>query len=151
MEGEQLEVTLPAEGLNAPVVLLCGDFDVLQHGANINRFAVVAAMISAQPLHEWPLNCHSFRRAASFAAATPAGFLVAEPVFVPAGIQAEVFEHLLILFHRLVEGGQIIAHHQGAGASQENHALRIAQIHRPSAGNHDFLPRQNEPETGDGL
>ena len=70
---------------------------------------------------------------------------------VPVRIQAQILQHLQILFHRLVQRRQIIAHHHGARAGHENHALGVAQIHRPPAGDHDFLPRQNEPETGDGF
>src|SRR5437879_2109208 len=47
--------------------------------------------------------------------------LVGKIVFVPARFQAEIFEHLQILFHRLVEGGEIITDHQGAGAGQKDH------------------------------
>jgi len=72
-------------------------------------------------------------------------------MLVPTRIQAEVFEHLQIFFHRLVQRGEIVADHQRAGAGHENHALRVAQVHRAPAGNHDFLSRQNEPETRDGL
>ena len=74
-----------------------------------------------------------------------------ETVFVPARVEAEVLEHLQVLLDGLVERGEIIADHERAGAGHENHALRVAQVHRASAGNHDFLPRQNEPEARDGL
>src|SRR5581483_10089145 len=47
--------------------------------------------------------------------------LVHELVLVPARVQAEVLEHLEILFHRLIEGGEIIADHQRAGARGEDH------------------------------
>ena len=43
------------------------------------------------------------------------------------------------------------AWHEGAGACDEDHALRVAQVHGAAAGDHDFLAGQNEPETGDGF
>ena len=70
---------------------------------------------------------------------------------VPVWIEAEVFEHLEIFFHGLVQRGEIVADHQRARAGHEDHALRVAQIHGASAGNHDFLARQNETEARDGL
>ena len=72
-------------------------------------------------------------------------------MFVPARIEAEVFEHLQIFFDGLIQRGEIIADHQRARPGHEDHALRVAQVHRASAGNHDFLPRQDESEARDGL
>ena len=70
-------------------------------------------------------------------------------MLVPRGIQAQIFEHLEILLDRLIKGRQIISDHQRAGASQENQALELAQVDRSTAGDLDFLFRQNESETGD--
>ena len=86
-----------------------------------------------------------------FSAAAAAFFLVAETVAVPTWVEAEVFEHLQVFLDRLVERGEIIADHQRARAGHEDQALRVTQVHRASAGDHDFLPRQNEPEAGNGL
>ena len=38
-------------------------------------------------------------------------WLVGEVVFVPVGIQPQVLEHLEVFFHRLIEGGKVVAHH----------------------------------------
>ena len=70
---------------------------------------------------------------------------------VPVRIEAEVFEHLEIFFDGLVQRGEIVADHQRARAGHEDHALRVAQVHGAAAGDHDFLPRQNETEARDGL
>jgi len=70
---------------------------------------------------------------------------------VPARLQAEVLEHLQIFFDRLIEGGQIIADHQRARSGQEYHALRVAADSPSAARNHNFLSREDEAETGDGL
>ena len=51
MEGEQVEFTLPPKCLGGPAVLLRGDFDIAQHGADVNRLAVVTAVIFAQFFH----------------------------------------------------------------------------------------------------
>src|SRR2546423_4397079 len=72
-------------------------------------------------------------------------------MLIPARVETKVFEHLQIFFQGLVEGCQVVANHEGAGASHKNHALCVAQIHRSSASDHDLLARQNEPETSDGL
>ena len=70
---------------------------------------------------------------------------------VPVRVEAEVFEHLEIFFDGLVQRGEIVAHHQRARASHEDHALRVAQVHGAPAGDHDLLARQNETEARDGL
>ena len=51
MEREQVEFTLLAERFGGPALLLCGDLDIVQHGADVNRFAVVAAVIFAESFH----------------------------------------------------------------------------------------------------
>jgi len=51
MEGEQVEFTLPPKCLGGPAVLLRGDFDLAQYGADVNCLAVVAAVIFAELLH----------------------------------------------------------------------------------------------------
>ena len=70
-------------------------------------------------------------------------------MFVPVRVQAEVFEHLQVLFDRLIQRGQVVAHHQCARARHENHALHLTQVYRAPARNHDFLLRKNEPEARD--
>ena len=51
MQREQIEFALLAEYLRSPAMRLRGDFDVAQHGADVNGFAVVAAVIFAKPFH----------------------------------------------------------------------------------------------------
>jgi hypothetical protein len=52
----------------------------------------------------------------------------------------------------LIQSGEIISPPINALApGQENQALQIAQVNRASAGDHDLLARQDEPETSDGL
>ena len=51
MEGEQVEFVLLSICLGGPAVLLCGGFDVAQDGADVNRLAVVTAVIFIQTLH----------------------------------------------------------------------------------------------------
>ena len=45
MEGEQVEFALLPKRLECPAMLMRGGFDVAQHGANVNRLAVVTAVI----------------------------------------------------------------------------------------------------------
>src|SRR5581483_5931557 len=73
--------------------------------------------------------------------------LVRKAVFVPTGIQAEVFEHLKIFFDGLIEGGQIVANHERAGASHEHQALEIPQINGAATGDFDFLSWQDKAKT----
>src|SRR5581483_7902804 len=77
--------------------------------------------------------------------------LIAEAVMIPARVKSEIFQHLQILLDRLIEGGQVIADHQRAGAGHEDEALSVPEIHCASARDHDFLARQDETETGDRL
>ena len=51
MEGEQVEFALLPKYLGGPVVLLRGGFDLAQNGADVNRLAVVTAVIFAEPFH----------------------------------------------------------------------------------------------------
>ena len=51
MEGEQVEFALLSKRFGSPAVLLRGGFDVAQHGADVNRLAVVTAVIFAKPFH----------------------------------------------------------------------------------------------------
>ena len=51
MEGEQVEFAFFSEGLGSPAMLLRGGFDVVQDGADVNRLAVVTAVIFAELLH----------------------------------------------------------------------------------------------------
>ena len=51
MECEQMEFALLAEYLRSPTVLFGRGFDVAQHGANVNRLAVVTAVIFAESFH----------------------------------------------------------------------------------------------------
>ena len=51
MEGEQVEFALLTKCFGGPAVLLRGGFDVAQDGADVNRLAVVTAVIFAKPLH----------------------------------------------------------------------------------------------------
>ena len=89
------------------------------------------------------LGSHRFRLATFLVAAATAFFLVAETVVVPTRIEAEVFEHLEIFFHRLVQRGEIVTDHEGAGAGHEDHTLGIAQVYGAAARDHNFLARQN--------
>ena len=50
-QGKQLELVLLPEGFPGPAVLLRRQFDLLQHRANINRLAVVTAVIFAELFH----------------------------------------------------------------------------------------------------
>src|SRR5438128_5305053 len=74
--------------------------------------------------------------------------LIGKAVLIPIRIEAEVLEHLKILFHGLVQCGEIISDHERAGASHKDHALQVAQIHGAPTRDHDFLPRQDETKTG---
>ena len=51
MEGEPFETVLLVESFRRPALLLGRNFDVAQHGADVNRLAVVAAVIFAELLH----------------------------------------------------------------------------------------------------
>ena len=51
MKGNQIELALPAEGFNGPTLLLRGDSNVMQHGTDFNRLAVVATVIFAKSFH----------------------------------------------------------------------------------------------------
>lgn len=51
MEREQIEFALLAKRLTRPTVRLRLRFDVAQHGADVNRLAVVAAFVPAKFLH----------------------------------------------------------------------------------------------------
>jgi hypothetical protein len=72
-------------------------------------------------------------------------------VVVPIRVEAEVAEHLEVLFDGLVQSGEIIAHHQGARAGHENESLRVTQVHSSPPRDHDFLTRQDKTKAGDGL
>ena len=63
MEGEQAEFALLAKSFDGPAVLPGGDFDEAQHGANVNRLAVVTAVIFAQTFH--PRNVTQSRQDAN--------------------------------------------------------------------------------------
>ena len=47
----------------------------------------------------------------SYIGCGPGALLITEPMFVPVGIEAEVLQHLQVLFDWLVEGGEIVADH----------------------------------------
>jgi len=51
MEGEQVEFALVAKRLGSPAVLLGGGFDFAQDGADVNRLAMVTAVIFAESFH----------------------------------------------------------------------------------------------------
>ena len=51
MEGGQVEIALPPKRLECPAMLLRGGFDVAQDGADVNRLAVITAVIFAELLH----------------------------------------------------------------------------------------------------
>ena len=51
MEGGQVEIALPPKRLECPAMLLRGGFDVAQDGADVNRLAVIAAVIFTELLH----------------------------------------------------------------------------------------------------
>jgi hypothetical protein len=53
MEREGVELRRLAKHLGTPAVLLRGGFDITQHGADVNRLAVVAAVVFAGLLHTW--------------------------------------------------------------------------------------------------
>ena len=68
MEGEQVEFVLLPKCLGGPAVLLRGGFDVAQDGADVNRLAVVTAVIFVEPFHIYDLrytNCESNTKIAS--------------------------------------------------------------------------------------
>jgi len=69
----------------------------------------------------------------------------------PTRVQAQIAKHLEILFNWLIDGSQVVSHHQRARTRHEDHALKVPQVHHPPAGNHDLLPRQNQTEASDGL
>src|SRR6266404_2262060 len=48
-------------------------------------------------------------------------------MLIPVRIQAQVFEHLQVLFHWLIQCRQVIANHQRARSGHEDHALRDSQ------------------------
>ena len=101
-------------------------------------------------LHHRRLACGRFLCGAGATAITAAVFiLVAEAVLVPTRVEAEILQHLEVLFDRLIQRREVIADHERAGASHEDHALEIAEIYGASAGDHDFLFRENEAEAGD--
>ncbi len=51
MKGDQIELGLPAECFNGPILLPRCDFNITQHGTNINRLAVVTTAIFAKSFH----------------------------------------------------------------------------------------------------
>jgi hypothetical protein len=51
MQREQVEFALLAECLRSPAMQLRGDFDVAQHGVDVDGVAVVTAVIFAKPFH----------------------------------------------------------------------------------------------------
>ena len=51
MQGDQIEPALLAEGFNRPTLLLRRDSKVTQHGMDLNRLAVVTAVIFAKLFH----------------------------------------------------------------------------------------------------
>src|SRR5437773_107490 len=77
--------------------------------------------------------------------------LITKPMFVPVRVKAEVFEHLQIFLDGLIQGGEIVSDHEGAGAGHENEALGVAKIYGAATGDHDFLARQDKTETGNRL
>src|ERR1043165_3068931 len=97
------------------------------------------------------LNSDGFRFATGLPAAATACFLIAEALAVPTRVEAEVFEHLEVFFDGLIQRGEIIADHQCARTSHENHTLCVAKIHGAAAGDHDLPPGQNETEARDGF
>jgi hypothetical protein len=61
MEGGQAEFTLLAKPFRGPAVLLRGDFEVAEHGADVDGLAVVAAVIFAEALHDLRFTIHELR------------------------------------------------------------------------------------------
>jgi hypothetical protein len=61
MEGEQVEIALLAECLGGPAVLLRGDFDIAQDGADVNRLAAVTAVIFTEPFHNLRFTIYELR------------------------------------------------------------------------------------------
>jgi hypothetical protein len=51
MEGKQVEIALSPKRLECPAVLLGGGFDFAQDGTDVNRLAVVTAVVFIQALH----------------------------------------------------------------------------------------------------
>jgi len=51
MESKEFEFACFMKNFRSPAVLPRGDFDIAQDGADINRLAVVAAMIFAELFH----------------------------------------------------------------------------------------------------
>ena len=51
MQREQFEVAGFVEQFGRPTVFLRRDFDIAQHAADVNRLAVIAAVIYAEFLH----------------------------------------------------------------------------------------------------
>jgi hypothetical protein len=80
-----------------------------------------------------------------------AGCVLVFEVVVPGGVEAEVLEHAQVLLDGAVEGGEVIADHEGAGAGGEDQALEVAEVLGAAAGHHDFLSGKQEAEAGDGL
>ena len=56
MEGEQVEFVLLPKHFRCPAVLLRGGFDIAQDGADVNRLAMVTAVIFAEPFHIYDLR-----------------------------------------------------------------------------------------------
>jgi hypothetical protein len=61
MEGEQVKFILLPKHFRCPAVLLRRNFDVTQDGADVNRLAVVAAVIFAKPLHDLRFTIYELR------------------------------------------------------------------------------------------
>lgn len=51
MQGEQFLAADPVEEIRSPAALQRGRFDVAQHGVDVNRLAVVAAVVFTELLH----------------------------------------------------------------------------------------------------
>jgi hypothetical protein len=56
VEGGQVEFVLLPECLGGPAMLLRGGFDIAQDGADVNRLAMVTAVIFAEPFHIYDLR-----------------------------------------------------------------------------------------------
>src|SRR4051812_20180750 len=122
------------EFFGGPTAGLSRGVEFAQVFGDVDAFAVITTLVKPEALH---LRANFFA-----ASASGSGFvLVGKPVFVPARIKTKVAKHLQIFFDRLVKRGEIIADHQRARASHENHALQVAQVHGPAARDHDFLAR----------
>src|SRR6185295_18148926 len=154
-EGEKTQALRNGQGMDLPTVLPRRLLHIVQQGVDLDGFALVAPEVFSETLHHATTyrspRGQRYGRVFRVSRDGRCRSLVDESVFIPGRIETEIFEHLQILFDGLIEGREVIAHHQGAGTGREHHALHIAQIHRAAARDHDLLPGQDETEAGDGL